>query len=371
MMPFVHPVLPPLPLPSWLRWGALLLGLCLASLAAAQGSTSKVRVSSQPTGFAARPEVMAYADALDQSAGWDDRWARRWLTEARPQEAVVRLVTPPPAGSPKNWTAYRARFIEPRRLEAGQRFWQAHADTLARAEQQYGVPAWLVVGIVGVETLYGQHMGQFRVLDALATLAFDFPASHPRAAQRSAFFRDELAALLRLSRQTGKLPTEWQGSYAGAMGLPQFMPSNWQRFGVDFDADGQVDLLNSPADTIGSVARFLQAHGWQTAMPTHFAVQFQPDRLDLPTLLGPDILPTFSAQRMAELGVQLAGNGPQHTRNLALVELQNGDPAQGGAPPSYVAGTENFYAITRYNWSSYYAMAVIELGQEVFSAMPK
>ena len=369
MMPSAHPVSPPLLLPRWLRWGVLVLGCCLASLAAAQASHSKVRVSTQPTGFAARPEVMAYADALDQSAGWNDGWARRWLTEARPQEAVVRLVTPPPAGSAKNWIAYRARFIEPRRLEAGQRFWQAHADTLVRAEQQYGVPAWLVVGIVGVETLYGQHMGRFRALDALATLAYDFPASHPRAAQRSAYFRDELAALLRLSRQTGKLPTDWQGSYAGAMGLPQFMPSNWQRFGVDFDADGQVDLLNSPADTIGSVANFLQAHGWQAGMPTHFGVQFRAEQLDMPTLLGPDILPTFSAQRMTELGVQLSNNGAQHPRNLALVELQNGDPAQGGSPPSYVAGTENFYAITRYNWSSYYAMAVIELGQTVAQRM--
>ena len=353
----------------WLTGGLLVLGLSLGGWASAQPLSSKVRVSPLPTGFAARPEAMAYADALDQAAGWTDGWARRWLTEARPQEAVVRLVTPPPVGSAKDWTAYRARFIEPRRLQAGQRFWAAQADALARAEQTYGVPPWLVVGIIGVETLYGQHMGRYRALDALATLAFDFPASHPRAAQRTAFFREELAALLRLSRQTGKPPTDWLGSYAGAMGLPQFMPSNWQRFGVDFDADGQVDLMNSPADAIGSVAHYLQGHGWQPGMPTHYPVQFNPTQLDLPTLLGPDILPTFSAARMTELGVQLDEAGAQHTRPLALVELQNGDPAQGGTAPTYVAGTENFYAITRYNWSSYYAMAVIELGLSVQALM--
>jgi membrane-bound lytic murein transglycosylase B len=351
-------------------WTLLLLGglaLCLATPGLAQGSAagSKVRVSPQPHGYAAHAEAMAFADRLDEAEGWNDGWARRWLGEARQHAQVVRLITPPPPGTAKNWAAYRARFVEPTRLEAGRRFWQAHADTLARAEQVYGVPAWLVVGIIGVETLYGQHTGRFRALDALATLAFDFPAAHPRAAQRSAFFRDELAALLRLSRHTGTAPTEWLGSYAGAMGLPQFMPSNWQRFGVDFDGDGRVDLLGSAADAIGSVARYMQGHGWQTGMPTHYGVRFDTERLALPTLLAPDILPTFSAEQMATLGVQLEGAGAQHTRPLALVELENGDPARGGAPRTYVAGTENFYAITRYNWSSYYAMAVIDLGLSV------
>jgi len=354
-------------LSAWLSSALLALGLGLALPCAAQQAPlqSKVRVSPQPFGYAAHPEAMAFADSLDLSEGWADGWARRWLAEARHNAQVVRLVTPPPVGSAKNWAAYRARFVEPRRLQAGRRFWQAHADTLARAEQTYGVPAWLVVGIIGVETLYGEHTGRFRALDALSTLAFDFPSAHPRAAQRSAFFRDELAALLRLSRQTGTEPGDWLGSFAGAMGLPQFMPSNWQRFGVDFDGDGRVDLQGSAADAIGSVARYMQAHGWQPGMPTHFGVRFDTARLDLPTLLAPDILPTFSAPQMAERGVLLEGAGPQHSRPLALVELENGDPAQGGAPRSYVAGTENFYAITRYNWSSYYAMAVIDLGLSV------
>ncbi|WP_101046910.1 lytic murein transglycosylase B, partial [Macromonas nakdongensis] len=316
-------------------------------------------------GYAQHDAARAFAAELDRSQGWDDGWASRWIAQAERRPQVIKLMQPAPAGQAKNWTAYRQRFVEPKRLQAGARFWAQHAQALQRAEAHYGVPAWLIVGIIGVETLYGQHTGTFRVLDALTTLAFDFPADHPRAAQRSEFFRSELAAFLQLARDSGVSPLDWRGSYAGAMGLPQFMPSNWSRFGVDFDRDGQVDLLGSPADAIASVARYLQAYGWQSGMPTHYPVTFDPGTLDLDTLLAPDILPTFSAATLQAKGVRLGGAGTQHNGPLALVELENGDPAQGGGPRSYVAGTDNFYAITRYNWSSYYALAVIELGQAV------
>jgi membrane-bound lytic murein transglycosylase B len=274
-------------------------------------------------------------------------------------------MAPAPAGTAKNWAAYRSRFVEPRRLDAGVRFWREHAAVLERAQTQFGVPAWLIVGIIGVETLYGQHTGNHRVLDALTTLAFDFPAHHPRAAQRTEFFRAELDAFLRMARSTGVNPLDWRGSFAGAMGLPQFMPSNWGRFGVDFDGDGRIDLLNSPADAIGSVARYMQAFGWQTGMPTHYPVAFDESTVDMETLLAPDILPSFSVASMQAKGVRLSGAALNHAGPLALVELENGDPAQGGGPRTYVVGTENFYAITRYNWSSYYALAVIDLGQAV------
>jgi len=154
------------------------------------------------------------------------------------------------------------------------------------------------------------------------------------------------------------------GSYAGAMGWPQFMPSSWSRFAVDFDGDGRIDLLKSHVDAIGSVANYFKAFGWQTGMPTHYPVQFDETKLDKPTLLAPDILPSFSAASMRDKGVLLEAHAQQHKGNLALVELFNGTDA-----PSYVAGTENFYVVTRYNWSSYYALAVIELGKSIAEQM--
>ena len=275
-------------------------------------------------------------------------------------------MAPAPVGTPKNWALYRSRFIDPIRIRAGVAFWQAQRDTLARAQATYGVPAEIIVGIIGVETIYGQQVGNFKVLDALATLAFDFPATHPRAAQRSQFFAGELGQFLKLTNQGGIDPMSLRGSYAGAMGLPQFMPSSWAKFAVDFDGDGPIDLFNSPADVIGSVANYFKTFGWQPGMPTHYSVSFDPEKLDLEALLLPDILPTFSVASFTAKGAVLSEEAQAHSGPLALIELQNGDQ-----PPSYVAGTENFYVITRYNWSSYYAMAVIELGRAVAAALNK
>lgn len=290
-------------------------------------------------------------------------WVRAELGKARYLPQVARYIQPPPTGTKKNWRVYRSRFIDATRIQAGVRFWQAHHDTLARAEATYGVPPDIIVGIIGVETIYGQQMGNFRVLDALATLSLDFPATHPKAAARSAFFQAELAQFLSLSRRNGVTPETLRGSYAGAMGMPQFMPSSWNRYAVDFDADGHIDLIGNPVDVIGSVANYFKAFNWQAGMPTHYPVSFDPERLDLETLLAPDILPTFSVADFMGKGAILQGDAREHVGPLALVELQNGDDR-----PIYVAGTENFYAITRYNWSSYYALAVIELGQAVAHA---
>ena len=310
--------------------------------------------------YAQSEAAMAFADDLAARRDLDPAWVRAQIGAAERVPAIVRLSTPPPSTQPKNWAAYRARFIEPIRLAAGQRFWEANRDTLARAEAQFGVPASLIVGVIGVETLYGRHTGNFRVIDALTTLAFDFPASHPRAAARSEFFRGELEQFLSLTHRTGQDPLALLGSYAGAMGWPQFMPSSWVKYAIDFDADGHVDLFDSPADVIGSVANYFKTFGWQPGMPTHYPVRVEASRENLDTLLAPDILPSFSPARFEALGAMLDEVGRRHTGQLALVELQNA-----GAPPSYVAGTENFYVVTRYNWSSYYALAVIELGEAV------
>jgi membrane-bound lytic murein transglycosylase B len=271
---------------------------------------------------------------------------------------------PPTQPFVKNWAVYRSRFIDDARIAAGLKFWQSHAATLARAEKEYGVPQEIIVGIIGVETIYGQNTGSFRVMDALTTLAFDFPASHPRAAERSEFFKRELEQFLSHQNRLGADPMLALGSYAGAMGLPQFMPSSWVRFAVDFDGDDKIDLLNSPADAIGSVASYFKAFNWQTGMPTHYPVSFDKERLDMDALMAPDILPTFSVASFTTKGAVLEGAALEHKGPLALIELLNGPNA-----PSFVAGTDNFYVITRYNWSSYYAMAVIELGQAVAREM--
>jgi membrane-bound lytic murein transglycosylase B len=310
--------------------------------------------------YGGREDVMMFADAVAQRQQMDASTVRDILRRARFIPAVGKAIMPPPAGTAKNWAAYRARFVEPSRVNAGLAFWQTHGKWLELAEERYGVPAEIVVGIVGVETMYGRHMGSFRVIDALATLAFDFPSGRK---DRSPFFRDELEQFLVLTKREGVDPLSVRGSFAGAMGLPQFMPSSIMKYAVDFDGNGHIDLHKSHADAIGSVARYLADFGWQRDLPTHFDVSVPVDVSDRAVLLAPDILPTFTAQEFSDRGALLPASAMQTSSKLALVELQNGEAAA-----SYVAGTSNFYAITRYNWSSYYAMAVIDLGAAVKQA---
>lgn len=303
---------------------------------------------------------MQFADDLAARRDLDPDWVRDAIGQSRYNATVVRLMQPPTKAFVKNWRVYRSRFIDPVRIEAGRRFWLENQQTLERAEKEYGVPAEIIVGIIGVETIYGRDTGSFRVMDALTTLAFDFPANHPRAKERSEFFKGEIEQFLTLQRRLETNPFDARGSFAGAMGMPQFMPSSRVKYAVDFDGDGNIDLSGSSADVIGSVASYFKAFNWQPGMPTHYPVGFDKSRLDMEALMAPDILPTFSVASFTGKGAVLEGPALQHQGPLALIELLNGQDA-----PQYVAGTENFYAITRYNWSSYYAMAVIELGREV------
>ena len=307
--------------------------------------------------YGSRADALALADTLAERHGLDPAWTRAQLAQARFVPAVARLIMPPPAGTAKNWAAYRARFIEPERVRAGAAFWATNAAWLDAAEQRWGVPAAVVVGIIGVETFYGRVTGNFRVLDALTTLSLDFPVGRK---DRSEFFQAELGQFLRLVMTEQLPPAGVKGSFAGAIGLGQFMPGSINRFAVDFDGDGHIDMVNNAADVIGSVARYLAEHGWQRDSPTHFAVKPPTDSAARASLLLPDILPSFSPAQMTDLGAVLDQAALAHPGPLALVELQNGDAA-----PSFVAGTQNFYALTRYNGSSYYALAVIELGQAV------
>jgi len=341
-----------------------LAGLC-SPLQAAQRDKPGARAMARAEAgipYRGRAELAAFAEAVAARRDWDPAWVLQQLAGARQLPRVARLIMPPPVGTAKNWAAYRDRFVEPHRIGAGLAFWQDHAATLQRAEAEFGVPAEIIVGIVGVETFYGRITGDFRVVDALATLSFDFPTGR---SDRSAFFRGELEELLVLARREGIRADSVKGSYAGAIGWPQFLPGSINRHAVDYDGDGRIDLQRSVADAIGSVARYLQQHGWQRGLPTHFAVQPPDDGSARATLLGPDIKPSFSAAQMLALGAALDPAGATHDGLLALVEVHNGE-----APPSHVAGTQNFYAITRYNWSSYYALAVITLGEAVKAARP-
>ena len=369
-----HSVSIPLCIPASLAWclsmlyslalsSALLAGLALPAGDAHAGKPA-TRRDAPPSGpaYGQRSDVRELADQLATQHALPKAWVRQQLAQAHQIPSIPRLVQPPPPGQRKNWAAYRDRFVEPRRIDAGVAFWQEHRQALARAQARFGVPAEIIVGIIGVETFYGRHMGNYRVLDALATLSLDFPSDHPRAAERRDFFRAELGHfLVQLKRHPQR---RWRGSYAGAMGWPQFMPSSWARFAVDFDGDGQIDLITNPVDAIGSVANYFKAFGWKTGLPTHHTIELQASESDLEFLLAPDILPTFSLETMQSKGVRLPEAAQQHPGPYALVELQNGD-----APNSYVVGTENFYVVTRYNWSSYYAMAVIELGAAVAAHM--
>jgi membrane-bound lytic murein transglycosylase B len=346
------------------------LGLCVSAGTQAAESTKKSKsknkssVPASGANYAKRPDAMAWAERTAQEHQLDPKWVKAQLAQAKLIPSIPKLILPPAQVSQKNWAAYRARFIEPKRIQAGLQFWQRHQTLLNQAEQTFGVPPWLVVGVIGVETFYGQHTGNFRVLDALSTLSFDFPKEHPRATERQAFFSKELAQFLVMAYREKINPAKLKGSYAGAMGLPQFMPSSWANFAVDFDGDKHIDLFNNPADVIGSVANYFKAFQWQPGMATHYAVTFNREQLDMDALMAPDILPTFSVNNFLAKGAVIDGDALSHKGPLALIELLNGND-----PASYVAGTENFYAITRYNWSSYYAMAVIDLGQAVAREM--
>ena len=309
-----------------------------------------------PLPYDERPDVRDFAEGVAARRGWETSWVLAQLGQARRLPVVQRLMMPAPVDRRPNWQASHDRFVEPVRIAAGSAFWRANEAALARAEARFGVPPAIVVGIVGVETFYGRITGRYRVLDALATLAFDFPAGR---SDRSAYFRDELEEFLVLARRERLAPASVMGSFAGAIGLPQFMPGSVNRYAVDFDDDGRIDLMGSAADAIGSIAHFLAEHGWQRGMATHYAVQPPADEAVRERLLAPDIVPSFSATEMTAAGANLDEAGRRHDGPLALVRVENGNDA----PPSHFAGSANFFALTRYNRSSYYALAVIHLGQ--------
>jgi membrane-bound lytic murein transglycosylase B len=311
----------------------------------------------EPDSYAYRDDARQLAAELAQSLELDPLWVWETLSKAKVKDSAAKAMMPAPVPTAKNWTVYRSRFVEPIRIRAGVNFWHIYEADLKRAESQYGVPAAIIAGVLGVETIYGRNTGNFRVLDVLMTLTLDFPKGR---SDRSAFFKDELGQFLKLCQEQSIAPDSMLGSYAGAVGMPQFMPSSIRRYAVDFDGDGHIDLMRSPVDAIGSVAHYLAEHGWQSNLPTYYDIAPPRDNSALTKLLAPDILPSFSAKEMQELGANLSPSAQNHPGPLALVQLFNGQ-----STPTLIAGTANFYAITRYNQSSYYALAVIQLGDAV------
>jgi membrane-bound lytic murein transglycosylase B len=335
----------------------------LAAVAvAAVAAASSIDYDGEQVNFSEWQAVRDFIDEMVEKHGFDRSALETQMRQVRFVESAVQLVKPAPPGKPKNWQAYSARFIEPIRINAGLRFWNENAAALARAEATYGVPAEILVGIIGVETVYGRDTGRFRVLDTLTTLAFAYPEA-PNQAARSNFFRGELENALLLARVENIDPFTLLGSFAGAVGLPQFMPGNILKYGVDFDGNGHIDLRGSTSDAIGSVANFLIEHGWKAGDtgPHAIPVDVAAHRAWEP-LLGRGLAATIRADELEAAGVMSPVTLPAD-KLYGLVDLQNGAEAT-----AYWVANDNFFAITKYNRSYFYAMSVIDLGRAVREA---
>jgi len=312
--------------------------------------------------YAARDDVRRFIDDMHERHAMDKAVLESLFRQTRHLPAVIKAIMPPRDPGIRSWKAYRGRFVEPRRIAAGHRFMHAHAAKLALAEARYGVPAEIIAAIIGVETIYGKHMGRFGSFAALTTLAFDYP---PRAD----LFRRELEELLLLARDEGRNPLDYRGSYAGALGLPQFLPSSRRRHGVDFDGDGRIDLASSVDDAIGSVGNFLANHGWEKGAPLAVAISVSGDGVQ--ALVDEGIRPRLSPQEWPAHGVRPLKVGAGDTAISNTLEDLPDRPAAlidfvtPNAATEYRVGYGNFFVITRYNRSSFYAAAVMDLAAEL------
>jgi len=288
---------------------------------------------------------------------------------------VKKLVAPPPLTFQKNWQVYRSRFVEPIRIKAGMAFIQQNRLALEAAEQESGVPYQVIAAIIGVETIYGRHMGNFRVKDVLTSLAFDYPEAPNRLA-RQTLFRDQLKDLVTLCWRTTNRKQEGfnrclnqSSSYAGAIGLPQFMPGSILQFAKDGDGDGLIDLRKSNRDAIFSVANFLKVHGWQAGMPIYFPTINQEQTLSkIMELADGQPIAKLTVKQLIELGIlepkqgDLLQGGVEADSKALIVDLPS--PSKGEVPQiEYVVGLANFLSIVNYNRSYFYAQSVAEFAE--------
>ncbi|HYL91469.1 MAG TPA: lytic murein transglycosylase B [Burkholderiales bacterium] len=315
----------------------LMLALCL--LAAATPLFAQA--------YAGRPEVQTFIDELAKRHGFKPAELHRLFSKVQRVDPALKLILP---GEPISWADYRAQFVNETRIANGLAFWKDNRRSLARAEKKYGVPAQTIVAIIGVETNYGRNMGRYRVIDALSTLAFDYP---PRAS----FFRRELEQYLLLAREEGIDVFATRGSYAGAIGMAQFMPGSLRAYAVDFNGDGRIDLSGSSADAVGSVANFLKQHGWQAGEPVLLKAKPSPDALA--RYMDGSFEPRHRIEELIAAGLEVDPVPPPGMLGT-LVPL--------GA--EYRVGLRNFYVITRYNRSALYAGAVNDLGEALAERRP-
>lgn len=342
-----------------LTHSALAASLLFTLTAHADSQTDQAIATARETiRFTQWQEVAEFIEQMATRHGFDRAELKETFNNIEYVEKAIQLMKPAPPGQPKNWKAYRDRFVEPFRINAGAEFWEAHADALKQAEERFGVPAEIIVGIIGVETVYGRHTGNFRVMDALATLAFDYPDT-PTRETRMRFFRGELENTLLLARDAKINPFSLSGSYAGAIGWPQFMPGSIRRYAVDFDGDGRINLRDSPVDAIGSVANFLAQHGWKRGDPIVFPVTVSQEDSRWNAFINQGLQAKFSIGEIKAAGVSPTVEPPADMQ-YGLVDLQNGME-----PTEYWLGTNNFFAITKYNRSFFYAMSVVDLGRAV------
>lgn len=349
---------------------AAALGLCGVSpqlLAAGKRRVSVREEEIEPGRYQNHPQTRAFIDDMVARHGFQRAELDTWFSQAVYSATVSRLIMPPATPGKKSWRAYRSRFIEPIRINAGVRFWQQHRDTLRRAEAEFGVPASVIVGIIGVETIYGRDMGTFRVLDSLSTLAFDYPDT-PNRESRTKLFRDQLADYLLWCRETKTDVYSVLGSFAGAVGIPQFMPTSLREYAIDYDNDGRVDLRNSPTDAIGSVGRFLQLHGWEQGRPVVWRIAGDDGSRGIATAAADgEPWPTRTLNQLTRAGLRVdepIDVNREGETGVLVVDLPTPDQ-----PTEYMIGLRNFYVLTRYNRSFFYALAVYQLGEAVKAAM--
>ncbi|MEE9412862.1 MAG: lytic murein transglycosylase B [Methylococcales bacterium] len=294
-----------------------------------------------------QPAIQQFKAEMHQQHSFDMQYLDNLFAKIKLRDSIIKAISKPAEGKP--WHQYRNIFLTESRINGGVEFWNKHEKTIGEVAEKYGVPAEIMIAILGVETRYGGNTGSYRVMDAISTLAFLYP-------KRSPFFRSELEHFLLLAREEGVDPLSLTGSYAGAMGLPQFMPSSYRNYAVDFDDDNQRDIWNNPADTLGSIANYFVKHGWQDDKAVVFKVAI--DSKTARPFLNNDLKPLVPAEQLRKAGIQLDSTINQdEALKLLEYELENGK--------EFWVGLKNFYVITRYNHSPLYAMAVYQLSQEI------
>jgi membrane-bound lytic murein transglycosylase B len=307
--------------------------------------------------YGGHPGTAAVVDELVVEEGFDREELNQLFARAERKDSILTAIARP-AEKSKPWYEYREIFLNQKREDQGVEFYAKHRVTLERAEREFGVPAEIIVAIIGVETYYGRVAGSYRVLDALSTLAFDYPP-------RSPFFTSELKNFLILTRDQGMDPTELVGSYAGAMGYGQFMPSSYRSYAIDFDNDDIVDIWTNPVDAIGSVANYFKQHGWrhgEVVVSAATASANTPDSVFVQK--RDDLEPVRTVAQFAADGVVAKMKlDPNALATAMKFELKNGY--------EYWLGLHNFYVITRYNHSAMYAMSVYQLSQRLAERIPQ